>query len=145
MHFCDTGNGWIGRIVDELQYWMCPAECSGPTDWGKRLQCTDGTLASTCVDIDFHVRDGVCSFPVAVLAGVCLGTGVDSVMEEMLDRETLLARLKPAGQEHLLQFWDEIDNAGRQRLASRIAAIDFGKIGQLYQEGAGNQDWAAMA
>ena len=35
-----------------------------------------------------------------------------------LNRETLLAKLKPHGQEHLLRFWDELNDA-RQAAARR--------------------------
>jgi UDP-N-acetylglucosamine/UDP-N-acetylgalactosamine diphosphorylase len=119
--------------------------CSGPTDCDKRLQCSDGTLASTCLDIDFHLRDRIRSLSVAVLAGVCVGEGLDSLMQEMLDREDLVARLRPFGQDHLLRFWDEIEDAGRRRLASQIATVDLDQIARLYKRGAGSQDWAAMA
>ena len=37
----------------------------------------------------------------------------------------LAARLKSFGQHHLLGFWDELDEAGRARLARQIAAIDL--------------------
>jgi UDP-N-acetylglucosamine/UDP-N-acetylgalactosamine diphosphorylase len=57
----------------------------------------------------------------------------------------LATRLKPYGQLHLLQFWDEIDAAGQQQLAAQIGAIDFGQIATLFKQGAGACDWAALA
>src|SRR3954447_2474210 len=121
------------------------AGCSGPTDCDKCLQCTHGTLASTYLDIDLHLRDSIHSFSAAVLAGICVGEGLDSLMEEMLNREKLHARLKSAGQDHLLRFWDQIDDAGRRQLAAQIGATDLGQIERLYKQGASGQDWAALA
>ena len=78
-------------------------------------------------------------------AGVRLGKGLDFLMGPMPNRQELTARLAPFKQEHLLRFWDELDDAGRRRLASQIQAIDFEQICQLAQQGASTQDWAAMS
>ncbi len=59
--------------------------------------------------------------------------------------ERLAARLEPLGQGHLLRFWEDLDEAGRQQLARQIEAIDFVQIAQLYRLGAATQDWAALA
>ena len=59
--------------------------------------------------------------------------------------EKLAARLKPFGQEHLLRFWDDLDAAGRQKLAAQIEKIDFEQIAALAEQGAANHDWAALA
>src|SRR5262249_7318391 len=48
-------------------------------------------------------------------------------------------------QEHLLRFWDELDEAGRKNLAAQIAAVDLEQITQLFHQGAASQDWAAMS
>src|SRR3954471_3282062 len=66
-------------------------------------------------------------------------------MHPKLNRHDLAARLAPLGQEHLLRFWDELDEAGRQNLASQISAIDLEQISHLFRQGAGSQDWAAMS
>src|SRR5262245_47645495 len=105
----------------------------------------NGALASTCLDFDLHVHRGVRSLSAALLARVCLGEGMDSVMREPSDQRELLARLKPAGQEHLLRFWDELDAAGRQRLGSQIAAIDLAQISRLHQQGVGSKDCTRTA
>ena len=65
--------------------------------------------------------------------------------KQLPSREDLVARLSPHCQEHLLRFWDELDAAGRQRLASQIAAIDLDQIAALFQHAADSQDWAALS
>lgn len=50
------------------------------------------------------------------------------------DRETLLQRLEPRGQQHLLRWWDELDAPARARLAEEILAVDFDKLAQLVDE-----------
>ena len=40
-------------------------------------------------------------------------------------RETLLARLQPYGQEHLLAFWDSLSPGERLALAEQIQSVDF--------------------
>jgi UDP-N-acetylglucosamine/UDP-N-acetylgalactosamine diphosphorylase len=60
-------------------------------------------------------------------------------------KSELRERLQRFGQEHLLQFWDELDESARGRLKAQIEAIDLERISQLFREGAGSCDWAAMA
>jgi UDP-N-acetylglucosamine/UDP-N-acetylgalactosamine diphosphorylase len=62
-----------------------------------------------------------------------------------LSRAELAARLEPFGQQHLLGFWDALDEAGRARLARQIAVIDFGQMATLFGHAAAAQDWAALA
>jgi UDP-N-acetylglucosamine/UDP-N-acetylgalactosamine diphosphorylase len=66
-------------------------------------------------------------------------------MQSTPNRQELTARLAPVRQEHLLRFWQELDEAGRKNLASQIAAINLKQITQLFQQGAASQDWAAMS
>lgn len=47
------------------------------------------------------------------------------------DKDTLLAWLRPAGQEHLLACWDRLDAAQRQKLATQIAEIDLDLLARL--------------
>jgi UDP-N-acetylglucosamine/UDP-N-acetylgalactosamine diphosphorylase len=61
------------------------------------------------------------------------------------DHKSLHSRLAPFGQEHLLRFWDELDDAGRANLASQIASIDPAQIQQLHRQGSGTHDWSALA
>ncbi len=53
---------------------------------------------------------------------------------EALDREQLVARLRPFGQEHLVTFWDRLDAQQRARLAGEIVAIDLAQIARLVAE-----------
>jgi UDP-N-acetylglucosamine/UDP-N-acetylgalactosamine diphosphorylase len=59
--------------------------------------------------------------------------------------EELAARLKSHEQHHLLQFWDELDEDARARLARQIAAIDLALMDELFRETTAAQDWAALA
>lgn len=61
------------------------------------------------------------------------------------NRTELAARLEEFGQHHLLRFWDELDAAGRARLARQLAAIDFAQMAELFGHTAAAQDWAALA
>jgi len=47
-------------------------------------------------------------------------------------KNELLKQLAAGGQEHLLAFWDELDDAGRQSLAEQIRAIDFDLIDRIF-------------
>jgi UDP-N-acetylglucosamine/UDP-N-acetylgalactosamine diphosphorylase len=47
------------------------------------------------------------------------------------DKNDLLSRLRPAGQEHLLSFWDRLDAAQRQNLAQQIADVDLELLTRL--------------
>lgn len=65
-------------------------------------------------------------------------------------KEALLAHLAPMGQTHLLAFWDELDEAGRARLAEQVLAIDpslFWKLREEFrrQEHLGGSFWGALA
>src|SRR4051812_649368 len=66
-------------------------------------------------------------------------------MQTSPDRQKLAARLSPDKQEHLLRFWDELDEVGRRNLASQIAAINLEQIDRLFNQGAASQNWAAMS
>ena len=60
-------------------------------------------------------------------------------------KDELLERLAPHGQQHLLTFWNELDEAGRQRLAEQIRGIDFGRIARLYAQRDEMADYRALA
>ncbi len=59
--------------------------------------------------------------------------------------DDLRAKLLPFGQEHLLQFWDSLDTAGRDKLAAQIDAIDIALIASLYAGEVDQPDWAELA
>jgi len=46
-------------------------------------------------------------------------------------RAKLLRRLAPYGQEHILRFWDELDDTARARLAQQVASLDLELIDEL--------------
>lgn len=60
-------------------------------------------------------------------------------------KQELAAQLEPFGQQHLLAFWDEISDSGRDRLASQIAAIDFSLVDSLYRGNVDQPDWAELS
>jgi UDP-N-acetylglucosamine/UDP-N-acetylgalactosamine diphosphorylase len=61
------------------------------------------------------------------------------------NRDALIARLKPHGQEHVLRFWDELGSAGRAQLARQVEGIDLDQIGELFKTAAQLQDWAELS
>ncbi|MBP88163.1 MAG: UDP-N-acetylglucosamine pyrophosphorylase [Planctomycetaceae bacterium] len=63
----------------------------------------------------------------------------------MVDKQALVNRLRDAGQEHLMQFWDELSVAGQAELATQLDKIDFDLVSQLV---AGHDDapnWSELA
>lgn len=68
-------------------------------------------------------------------------------------RHELLAKLTPIGQQHLLAFWEQLDEQGRDRLARQVDEIDPELFRDLQAEHlhgaspAGNEssNWAALA
>jgi UDP-N-acetylglucosamine/UDP-N-acetylgalactosamine diphosphorylase len=47
-------------------------------------------------------------------------------------KQQLLQRLTPFGQQHLLHFWDQLDDAQRNALAEQIATIDFALLDRVF-------------
>lgn len=60
-------------------------------------------------------------------------------------RESLNQRLTPFGQEHLLDFWDQLSAEQQRSLHDQIAAVDLGLVGSLYRGQVDQPDWAALA
>ena len=54
-------------------------------------------------------------------------------------------RLKQFGQEHLLAFWDDLDEPQRQRLLEQIERIDFAQIQSLREPHGNTESFAEMA
>jgi len=48
-------------------------------------------------------------------------------------KQELFSHLKTFGQEHLLTFWDDLNNTERETLAAQINALDFAQIAELYE------------
>jgi UDP-N-acetylglucosamine/UDP-N-acetylgalactosamine diphosphorylase len=59
--------------------------------------------------------------------------------------DQLKTRLKPFGQDHLLAFWDKLDDAGRQSLAGQIENVDLELVGRLAKGGQRDEAWADLA
>src|SRR5688572_2611262 len=59
--------------------------------------------------------------------------------------------LKAHDQEHLVDFWERLDDAGRERLAGEIREVDFRQVRELYERqsgkagGGGGSDAGALA
>ena len=63
----------------------------------------------------------------------------------MTSRDELSALLAPYGQEHVLQFWEQLDAAGRESLAAQIRQIDLPLLGQLYAHRTDQQNFRQLA
>ncbi|QDT01187.1 UTP--glucose-1-phosphate uridylyltransferase [Adhaeretor mobilis] len=59
--------------------------------------------------------------------------------------DQLQEKLRAHGQEHLLAFWDELDDAGRGQLAGQINNIDFDLVASLFRGEVEQPDWAALS
>lgn len=102
-----------------------------------------GPLAATCLDNAVYLRVGVYPLPAAGTAGLCLGARMDFL--SMPFHDELRARLRSLGQEHLLIFWDQLDQASRQNLAAQIEAIDFASLRRFVTGTDKTTDWRALA
>lgn len=60
-------------------------------------------------------------------------------------KQKLLAHLSEFGQDHVLTFWDELDDDARERLAAQLRAIDLAQLGRLFRAGHAAEDWQALA
>ena len=61
------------------------------------------------------------------------------------DVAVLRERLTPFGQEHVLQYWEQLDPAGQAALAAQIDKIDLELLGELFRGASESHDWAALA
>ncbi|MEQ8785707.1 MAG: UDPGP type 1 family protein [Pirellulaceae bacterium] len=62
-----------------------------------------------------------------------------------VNKESLLARLEPFGQQPLLRFWDELDEGRRTRLAAQIEDLDLPLVRRLFSGGDTGPDWSELA
>ena len=80
-------------------------------------------------------RWGCCSKP--VFFGVTFPSGRREILfglvGERMKKESI-AKLIPPGQEHLLEFWDDLNDRERDSLAAQISGIDFSLIDRLYRQ-----------
>ena len=66
-------------------------------------------------------------------------------MPSAADKQSLLNCLRSYGQEQLLAFWDELDDAQRGRLAAQIASVDFDLIAALFRGKVDQPDWQELS
>src|SRR5690242_6701390 len=60
-------------------------------------------------------------------------------------KQSLLAKLEPVGQQHLLGFWDQLDPAAQRQLAAQINEIDWAEFERLRSHHSGATEDAATA
>jgi len=66
-------------------------------------------------------------------------------MKPMTLKRQLLDRLTPFGQQHLLDYWEELNEAQQRALADQIEAIDLELIDTIYRGGVQPADWDELA
>ena len=66
-------------------------------------------------------------------------------MNEANLREHCLSKLEPYGQQHLIQFWDELDPSEKKHLADQIDGIDLEQITSLFRGDIDQPDWEALS
>lgn len=64
---------------------------------------------------------------------------------QLTSRASLEQRLAPYGQQHLLRFWDELDDEGRERLAAQINDLDLDRLWRLIRGSGAEGDFGALA
>ena len=62
-----------------------------------------------------------------------------------MSKQDLLAILEPFGQQHLVQFWDELDATAQQSLADEIRSLDLAQINDLAKQQQTVADYAGQA
>ncbi len=65
--------------------------------------------------------------------------------DSSVSHQELLDLLKPFGQEHLLRFWDDLDEAAQQSLASQVHSIDWEQLQRLASSQTKEDQWADRA
>jgi UDP-N-acetylglucosamine/UDP-N-acetylgalactosamine diphosphorylase len=60
-------------------------------------------------------------------------------------KQQLWEALSRFGQEHLLRFWDELDNSQRRQLLEQIRSLDLALIRALSQCACSSDDWESLA
>jgi len=61
------------------------------------------------------------------------------------NQQELISLLEPFDQQHLLDFWDELTDAGREQLGRQIAALDLPLIDSLFHGKVDQPDWADLS
>jgi UDP-N-acetylglucosamine/UDP-N-acetylgalactosamine diphosphorylase len=71
--------------------------------------------------------------------------GVGDISTVKRDKDELHRHLAAFGQEHVLAFWDELDEAARDKLAAELERLDFELLDALFRRPVAAEDWAGMA
>lgn len=66
-------------------------------------------------------------------------------MSSSINKGALELLLRPAGQEHLLHFWDKLSAAEQAALAAEIDAINFEQIAGLVRDDHAGVDWRELS
>jgi len=66
-------------------------------------------------------------------------------MANSIDISALRKRLSAVGQEHVLQFWDELNETQRSQLASHLEAVDLAQLGRLIAGEDDKPDFAELS
>ncbi len=113
------------------------------------------------MDDVFYVCNDFCRLPAALPARVCMGPrlvlkrhtrhGISNLNstrsghDMYADQQSLMELLSRYDQQHLLRFWDELDDLQRTALAEQIRRIDFPALHAEFQRGGTETDWGALA
>ena len=66
-------------------------------------------------------------------------------MTDVPDKTSLLARLEPYGQQHLLHYWEELSQAQRIELAEQIEQVDLALVDSLFRGEVDQPDWNVLS
>lgn len=66
-------------------------------------------------------------------------------MTAPIDKTALQNRLRVHGQQHVLAFWDELNDAQRRQLAAQIESVDLALVDSLYRGEVDQPDWSDLA
>ena len=117
-----------------------PATCSPPPH---------GTLAPPRLDLDFHLRHGVCPVSAAVFPGIRLGERLDvlSIPTHTIPpaKEELAQRLQALGRTICCVIGTTWTRRGSSAWPSEIESVDLKQIAELYRQAEAEQDWATLA
>ena len=59
--------------------------------------------------------------------------------------DTLFDRLKAFGQQHVLRYWDELDEIQQRAIAEQLAGFDFDLLRRLHRDVTASIDWEGLA
>lgn len=62
-----------------------------------------------------------------------------------MTNDELRILLAPHGQEHLIEFWDDLTSAQRENLASQLTAVDFPRLLATFRAPHSTENWADLA